>query len=230
MKLSTIQKRKAFRKNEREGVSKVEMLRQNSQPEEPKKLYVWPWEEEICSPAEYMRALHGLNHFLKDVDIGQLHTLEDVSAVASLLGHDLRIIAMAKGIRVEAKTSFLITGTNEAIDVIEEKYVLTTFIRDREVAIIADAEHVLIAEKYITGFARHVYEVLRVGLPSDRDIAIGGKPNVDEQTLYALDWRSNRGKEYYPTQDPYNTQLQQEFTRVLKDAIGHAKEVVAMLP
>ena len=48
------------------------MLRQNSQPEEPKKLYVWPWEEEICSPAEYMRALHGLNHFLKEVDIGQL--------------------------------------------------------------------------------------------------------------------------------------------------------------
>jgi hypothetical protein len=114
------------------------MLRQNSQPEEHKKLYVWPWEEERCSAAEYIRALQGLNHFLKDVDIDQLHTLEDVSAVASLLGHDLRMIAMAKGIRVE--------------------------------------------------------------------------------------------KEYYPTQEPYNAQLQQEFVRVLKDAIGYAKEVIVMLP
>ncbi len=123
----------------------------------------------------------------------------------------------------------LTTGTNEARDDIAEKYVLTMFIRDREVTIIADAEHVLIAEKYITGFARYVYEVLRVGLPTDRDIAIGAKPNVDEQMLYALDWRSGTDKKYYPTQEPYNAQLQQEFTRVLKDAIGHAKEVVTML-
>ena len=95
--------------------------------------------------------------------------------------------------------------------------------------IIADAEHVLISEKYITGFARYVYEVLRVGLPTDRDITIGAKPNVDEQMLYALDWRSGTDKEYYPTQEPYNAQLQQEFTRVLKDVIGHAREVVTML-
>ena len=68
-----------------------------------------------------------------------------------------------------------------------------------------------------------------MGLPTDRDIAIGAKPNVDEQMLYALDWRSGTDKKYYPTQEPYNAQLQQEFTRVLKDAIGHAKEVVTML-
>ena|SRR5436309_30458 len=205
------------------------MLRQNSQPEEPKKLYVWPWEEEICSAAEYLRALEGLNHFLKDVDIDQLHTLEDVSAVASLLGHDLRMIAMAKGIRVEVESSFLTTETNEALDDIEEKYVLAMFIRDREVAIVADDKYVLFTEKYITGPARYVYEVLRVGLPADRDIAIGGKPNVDEQMLYALDWRNGKGKEYYPTQEPFNAQLQQEFVRVLKDAIGHVREVVMML-
>ncbi len=41
---------------------------------------------------------------------------------------------------------------------------LTMFIRDREVTIIADAEHVLIAEKYITGFARYVYEVFKSGI------------------------------------------------------------------
>ncbi len=205
------------------------MLRQDSQPEEHKKLYVWPWEEEICSAAEYLRALQDLNRFLKDVDIDQLHTLEDVSAVASLLGHDLRMIAMAKGIRVEVESSFLTTETNEALDDIEEKYVLAMFIRDREVAIVADDKYVLITEKYITGPIHYVYEVLRVGLPADRDIAIGGKPNVDEQRLYALDWRNRQGNEYYPTQEPYNAQLQQEFTCVLKDAIGHAREVVMML-
>ena len=77
---------------------------------------MWPWEEEEISETEYTRALQGLNRFLKEVDIDQLYTLEDVSAVASLLGHDLRIIAMAKGTRVEVRSGFLAAGTNESID------------------------------------------------------------------------------------------------------------------
>jgi len=202
------------------------MLTWNQQPEEPKKMFVWPWEEEKINAAEYMRALQGLNRFLKEVDIDQLYTLEDVSAAASLLGHDLRVIAMAKGTAVEIRSGFLAGVTNGSIDDIYQKYVLTMFINDQEVVMTADSEHVLVSEKSIIGFQRYRREILRVRLPTDRDIAIGEQPNVDEQGIYALDLREGGVKEYHPTREPDNTELQQEFTRVLKDVIGHVRELV----
>src|SRR6266566_3295153 len=62
-----------------------------------RKSHLWPWEDEGISPVEYIRSLQGLCRFLEQVDLRNLQTLEDVSAVASLIGHDLRALAMAKG-------------------------------------------------------------------------------------------------------------------------------------
>ena len=63
----------------------------------------WPWEEEGLSAAEYQRSLEGLKRFVEEVEINRLHTLEDLSAVASLVGHDVAVLAVTHGKKIEKK-------------------------------------------------------------------------------------------------------------------------------
>jgi len=70
---------------------------------------------------------------------------------------------------------------------------------------------------------------LSVSLPSDRDIAIGEKPNVDEQSMYATDVRRRGKRVYHPTQEPESPEVQQIFARLLKDALSTLREVVSGL-
>src|SRR5207302_9174251 len=65
-----------------------------------------------------------------------------------------------------------------------------------------------------------LHELLRVRLPSDRDIAIGEKPIGNEQSVYAIDLREAHIREYHPAKEPQNAEIQQGFTRVLKDALS----------
>ncbi len=76
------------------------------------------------------------------------------------------------------------------------------------------------------GFQRYQREELRVVVPSDRDIALGNTPNVEEQSLYGIDLRGGGKREYHPVKEPQNTQTQQGFTRILKDVI---REVLSVL-
>ncbi len=72
-------------------------------------------------------------------------------------------------------------------------------------------------------------EELSVSLPSDRDIAIGGQPNVDEYRMYATDVRRREKRVYHPTQEPASPEIQQVFARLLKDALGTLREAVSEL-
>jgi uncharacterized Zn finger protein len=65
----------------------------------------------------------------------------------------------------------------------------------------------------------------RVRLPSDRDIAIGEKSNVDEQSMYVKDLRRGT-RVYHPTKEPASPEIQQVFARLLK---GVLREVVSAL-
>ena len=69
---------------------------------------------------------------------------------------------------------------------------------------------------------------LSVSLPSDRDIAIGEKPNVDEQSMYAKDLRGAR-RAYHPAKEPDSPEIQQVFAHLLKDALSTLREVVSVL-
>jgi hypothetical protein len=84
-----------------------------------RKSHLWPWEDEGISPVEYIRSLQGLSRFLEQVDLRKLQTLEDVSAVASLIGHDLRALAIAKGQKIEKRTQLFEPGASEPIQSIE---------------------------------------------------------------------------------------------------------------
>lgn len=199
----------------------------NQYTEENSKIHNWPWEEEEINAADYSCSLKGIKRFLAEVDVQMLHSLEDLSAVVSLVGHDLHAIVVAKGRKREKKVEQLEAQASEPLTSIEREYVLTKCIRGREIIVTASDGHIMISERRIVGFQGYQREELRVRLPADRDIAIGMTPNVDEGSLYALDLRSGSLKEYRPLIALYDAATQQAFTAVLADALA---DVVTLLP
>ena len=203
------------------------MLRWSQHPDENRKYYFWPWEEEDISAAEYQRSLQGLKHFLEEVEVSQLQTLEDLSAAASLIGHDLQTLAAARGVKIEKKIEQFEPGASEAISSVEREYIFSKFVADHEVVVTARNGHTFVSVYRMVAFQLYRHEELRVMLPADRDIAIGEKPNVHEDSIYALDLRGERVKEYHPVDEPCNSEIQQEFTRVLKDGVRGVLSVLS---
>jgi len=191
---------------------------------------MWPWKEEINYEAEYKRSLQNLQHFISEVDVSKLSTLEDVSAVVSLVGHDLHIIAITQGKHIEKAPKYLVSWAIEPTDNSESgsgEYAYTISFDDREVVVTTSEGHSVIAEHRTIGFQHFQREELRVKLPSDRDIAFGNMPNVEEQSLYAIDLRSGHSKEYHPVREPDNADVQQSFVALLNEVM---QDVVSSLP
>ena len=196
--------------------------------EEKSNFPLWPWEEEVISGAEYQHSLEGLKRFVEEVERNQLQTLEDLSAVASLVGHDVYVVAVTKGKKIEKKTEQFDPTMSEPISRIEREYVFTHCLGNLEIVVTASKGHSLISLYRLCGFQRYRSEELSVRLPSDRDIAIGEKPNVDEQSLYVLDFRGAR-RAYHPVKEPDSPEIQQAFAHLLKDALSTLREVVSVL-
>ena len=196
--------------------------------EEESRVPLWPWEEEVISGADYQHSLEGLKRFVEEVEVIHLQTLEDLSAVASLVGHDLYVVAATKGKKIEKKTEHVEPSVSGPISRIEREYVFTHGLADREIIVTASKGHSLLALDRFCGFQRYRSAELSVRLPSDRDIAIGEKPNVDEQSLYVLDFRGAR-RAYHPVKEPDSPEIQQAFAHLLKDALSTLREVVSVL-
>lgn len=191
------------------------------------KIHHWPWEEEEITPADYTRSLKAILRFLAEVDVQILHTLEDLSAAVSLVGHDLHAIVVAKGRKRERKVEQPEAEASEPLITIEREYILIGHTRGREITVTASNGHTQISQRCIVGFQGYQREELRVRLPADRDIAIGEIPIIDEGSLYTLDLRSGFLKEYRPVLAPYNAAMQQAFTAALKDALV---DILSILP
>jgi len=198
-------------------------------PEEERTVSHWPWEEKCISVAEYQCSLKGLRRFVEEVEVNRLHTLEDLSAVASIVGHDLSVLAVTHGKKSKIKTEQFEPTVGESITRIEREYVFTRTIGRLEIVVTAKNGHSLLSRYRLLGFHGYPSEELSVSLPSDRDIAIGEKPNVDEQSMYATDIRRRGKRVYHPTQEPENPEIQQVFARLLKDALSTLREVVSGL-
>jgi len=196
--------------------------------EEESRVPLWPWEEEVISGADYQHSLEGLKRFVEEVQVIHLQTLEDLSAVASLVGHDVYVVAVTKGKKIEKKTEQFDPTMSEPISRIEREYVFTHCLGNLEIVVTASKGHSLISLYRLCGFQRYRSEELSVRLPSDRDIAIGEKPNVDEQSMYAKDLRGAR-RAYHPVKEPDSPEIQQAFAHLLKDALSTLREVVSVL-
>jgi hypothetical protein len=196
--------------------------------DEESNVSLWPWEEEVISGAEYRRSLEGLKRFVEEVEVNRLQTLEDLSAVASLVGHDVHVVAVTKGKKIENNTEHFEPTVSEPISCIEREYVFTRCIGNLEIVVTASKGHSLISRYRLLGFQRYLSEELSVRLPSDRDIAIGEKPNVDEQSMYAKDLRGAR-RAYHPAKEPDRSEIQQVFAHLLKDALSTLRDVVSVL-
>ena len=189
----------------------------------------WPREEECISAAEYQCSLEGLQHFVEEVEVNRLHTLEDLSAVASIVGHDLFVFAVTHGTKCERKTEQFEPTVGESISHIEREYVYTCTIGRLKIVVTARTGQSLLTRYRLLGFHGYPSEELSISLPSDRDIAIGEYPNVDEQSLYATDVRRRGKRVYHPTQEPKSPEIQQVFARLLKDALSTLREIVSEL-
>jgi hypothetical protein len=203
------------------------MERHLTLPEEERTVSRWLWEEEGISAAEYQCSLEGLQRFVEEVEINRLHTLEDLSAVASLVGHDLSVVAVTRGKKSEKKTEQFEPAVGESIGRVEREYVFTRTLGRLEIVVTARNGHSLLSRYRLLGFHGYPSEELSVSLPSNRDIAIGEKPNVDEQSMYATDLRRRGKRVYHPTQEPESPEIQQVFARLLKDALTTLREAVS---
>lgn len=196
--------------------------------EEASPVPLWPWEEQVISQAEYQRALDGLTRFVEEVEVKHLHTLEDLSAVASLVGHDLSVMARAKGQKFEHKTPSVEPGVSEPLSRLEREYVFTQGLTNQQIVVAASKGHSLLVRYRLCGFARYRSAELSIRLPSDRDITLGQKPNVDEDSLYVLDFRGAR-RAVHPVKEPQIPQTQQVFAALLKDALRTLTAVSSVL-
>lgn len=181
----------------------------------------WSGKENYINQAEYPHSLARLHHFVEEVSINDLMTLEDLSAVASLVGHDAAVIAVTQGTRCEQK----IPGELTAMPHVKWGYVFSHVLGRQEVEMTASEGECVLSRYRLMGFHHYRSEELRVRLPANRDMAVGQKPNVGEQTLYAKDTRAAT-RMYYPTREPQSPEIQQVFARLLK---GLLRELLADL-
>lgn len=177
--------------------------------------------EDQFSRAEYPYSLARLHSFVEEVTINNLMTLEDLSAVASLVGHDVTVLAVTQGARCEQKKP----GESTAMPHIKWEYVFSRVFGRMEVEVAASEGECVLSRYYLLGFSRYRSQELSIRLPADRDIAVGQKPNVCGQCLYAKD-TSAVARMYYPTREPQSPEIQQVFARLLKELL---REILADL-
>ena len=128
------------------------MERHPTLPEEERTVSRWLWEEECVSAGEYQCSLEGLQRFVEEVEVNRLHTLKDLSAVASLVGHDLSVLAVTHGKKSERKTEQFEPAVGESISRIERVYVFTRSIGRLEIVVTARNGHSLLSRYRLLGF------------------------------------------------------------------------------
>ena len=131
-----------------------------------------------------------------------------------------------KGKKIEKKTEQFEATVSEPISRIDREYVFTHGLGNQEIVVAASKGYSLISLYRFCGFQRYRSVELSIRLPSDRDIAIGEKANVDEQGLYILDFQGAR-KAYHPTKEPHSPEVQQVFAHLLKDALNFCLSLAA---
>lgn len=183
------------------------------------KFQLWPWEGERVGVADYTYSLNSLKRFLEIVDIDQLHTLEDVAAVASLVGHDLSIIAMAKGREVGEKSAYFEAAGSDPLGGTQTAYNFRTLLYNRELVVTVKDGFATLSKFTVIGFQSYQREEMKIALPSDRDIAIGNVPNVDVESVYAISVQGAKRGKFLPLAEPYNAEVQQGFMRIVKACV-----------
>jgi hypothetical protein len=183
------------------------------------KFQLWPWEETRVSPGEYIYSLNSLKRFVEIVDISQLHTLEDVAAVASLVGHDLTVIARAKGREAEERTAYFEARADDPFGGTQMVYTFRTLLHNRELGITVKGGFATLSRFTVIGFQSYQREEMRIALPSDRDIAFGNVPNVDEDSVYAISAQGTKRGKFLPLAEPYNADVQQGFMRIVQACV-----------
>ncbi len=194
-------------------------------PQEKRETPFGPLPQEDVDAAEYARSLESLRRFA-GVDITGIRNLEDLSARASLIGHDIKVVVLAKGGIQETKFKYQKSGVLEKTKAIDRTYVIRKPVGDHEIIALSGEGHANIEGYKLVG-GKQLSDYL-VRLPTNQDInRLSGSRISDESGLHAIDWRSSNAVNYYPSSDPEDPKVNQGFAAVLQDSV---KDLLSVLP
>jgi hypothetical protein len=173
--------------------------------------------------SEYAKSLRYLNDFV-EVDVNTIQTLDDLSARASTVGHDLRTVVLAQG--VVEQEEFL----DDVGSIRENTAVLRRQIEDYTLEVIATPNGVVI--KKFRGDPDESIDQFSLTLPAKGELNVvrpTGSYNAEAGAfITAVDTRRPPTKgPFFPHQFPQSTEHNQGFARILQEGV---KDVVSSVP
>lgn len=185
--------------------------------EEPRETPFGGLEPDDVTSSEYKRAVESLKDFA-EIDVSKIRNIEDLSAKASLIGEDIRRIVLASGEIQVTKFDYQDSTNRETRKAVDRAWVVRKPLDEYTVfTTFGDTNAHIETYKTIGGEQTSVYSV---NLPVSGNIGVKGEPISDSSSIYAVDWRGKQVESYYPAREPENSEVQQSFARVLKDAVN----------
>lgn len=174
------------------------------------------------SSQEYARSLARLKEFL-DVDVDGIQNIKDLSSKTAMVGHDLRIVILAKGKIQETEFEYTKPGKKQPTKAIDITRVIREPVGNHNI-FATSVEDIVAIDAYRTVNNRQL-SIFTVHLPAFKDIAVSKNPMDNALIASAVDFR--RTTIYYPAKESNNPAIQQGFARVLKDGI---RDILSVLP
>src|SRR5260221_898957 len=194
--------------------------------------------QEDITQSELTNALQRLQRFL-ELDPREIQNLEDLSAKVALVGDDLKTVVLGTGEIQETPFEFVNPITGKEVKAIHRVYV----IRKPVTGETAHASNPGAITEIYAGVgkdgihvARYVYipsthqqlSEFTVDLPTGMDIQSTNSGVIEDMLhIFAVDWRGESTRSFYPARSPLNAGIQQGFTRVLQTAV---KDILSVTP
>ncbi len=168
---------------------------------------------------EYAKAIDGLRRFTQ-VDVSSINNINDLSAHASMISHDLRSVVLASGGIEQIDQQY---HSIDESGLIEEKKVKgSTYIFSRD---IKDGKIILSLGNDSVYFVVMRQEDSQTALMDlSLTLPLYGDINTQDsrmgfRQLIAADWRGGI-KNYFPLMRPLSSEDNQGFAKVLKDGVS----------
>lgn len=171
---------------------------------------------------EYREAVIGLERFLQ-IDVEAVHSLEDLSAKASLVGRYLKGVILANGRVQEIDKEYEINGRKQKITGVS--YLLEKQFGDKKVLATYTDDNVFIL--VMNQQDNTAMMDFSLSLPLHSDLLPQNNEVLDMVHISANDWRNNKIRSYFPSLAPNDSERIQGFAQVLKDGV---QTILSLVP
>ncbi|MCX7928727.1 MAG: hypothetical protein N2558_03525 [Patescibacteria group bacterium] len=181
------------------------------------------------SETEYRQSIENLREFAK-MDLSEIQTLEDLSAHASLVGSDIKKVILTAG-KIQTtdftyKKPDIVLEEDVQVKARDQVWVIREKLSDGTYIFATSSRELTYITRYTFNENNQQISLYTVNLPADRDIC-SSRNEIINMSTNAVDWRWGQPKSFYPVNNPNDPMHQQEFARVLQDAI---KDLLSVIP